>query len=167
MHFNSENEHHMIDILFVLTLFGVFAISALTLVIMGAKIYKSTVDHMNVNYSSRTAYAYITQKIRQQDREDSVSVGTFDGCTAIIMEEEINDTLYCTYLYEYEGQLYELLTRADQSDMKAEFGSPIMEIQSFQAKQISPNLYEIDIVTLEDDSISFHLSTHCSSKESM
>ena len=57
MHFKNENRH-MVDVLFVLSLFCVFAFSALMLVIIGADVYKKTAAHMDTNYASRISYAY-------------------------------------------------------------------------------------------------------------
>lgn len=67
-----NDSHHVVDILFVLALLCVFAVSAMILIILGANIYKVTVSHMNDNFSSRTSYAYIVQKIRQHEDRKSV-----------------------------------------------------------------------------------------------
>ena len=51
-----KQEHSFIvDVLFVLALFGVFAISALVLVTIGADVYQHTVQDMSANYEPRTA----------------------------------------------------------------------------------------------------------------
>lgn len=57
------------DILFVLALFGVFAVSALSLVTIGADVYQHTVEDMSVNYDSRTAVSILWKrcvKVTQQ-----------------------------------------------------------------------------------------------------
>ena len=58
------NHQHIIDFLFVLSLFCVFAVSSVLLILFGADIYNKTVQQMECNYSSRTSIAYITEKIR-------------------------------------------------------------------------------------------------------
>ena len=40
----KQEKHFIVDILFVLALFGVFAVSALALVTIGADVYQHTVD---------------------------------------------------------------------------------------------------------------------------
>ena len=55
----KQEKHFIVDILFVLALFGVFAVSALALVTIGADVYQHTVEDMGVNYESRTAVSYI------------------------------------------------------------------------------------------------------------
>ena len=46
----KQEKHFIVDILFVLALFGVFAVSALALVTIGADVYQHTVEDMGVNY---------------------------------------------------------------------------------------------------------------------
>ncbi len=149
----------MIDVLFVLTLFLVFAFSALALLTLGANIYQKTANHMSVNFNSRTSFAYVTQKLRTMDEADSVSVGTFDGCDAILMKENINNTIYITYLYAYDGNLYELTTRADIA-LNAEAGNPIVAVNKFSITQENSNLYRVSITTVDDENIVLLLSTH-------
>ena len=64
----KQEKHFIVDILFVLALFGVFAVSALALVTIGADVYQHTVEDMGVNYESRTAVSYIMEKVRQNVR---------------------------------------------------------------------------------------------------
>lgn len=68
----KQEKHYIVDILFVLALFGVFAVSALALVTIGADVYQHTVEDMGVNYESRTAVSYIMEKVRQNDTADSI-----------------------------------------------------------------------------------------------
>lgn len=161
---NSRNENrHMVDILFILTLFFVFALSALTLVILGANVYRTTVNHMNSNFDNRTSYAYITQKIRQNDEAGTITVGTFDGCDALIMTSEVNNTIYNTYLYEYDGNLCELLARAD-IEMTKEGGNAIMPLDSFKISSISSNLYRFSISVPDGDDMTIYIGTHSSTE---
>ena len=111
---NFQNKtRHMVDILFVLALFAVFALSALLLVMFGSKIYQNTVTGMNENYTLRNSYSYITEKIRQSDTENSVQIGLIQDASAIVITTETNQTLYETYLYYYDG--YEELINGDVS----------------------------------------------------
>ncbi len=154
----------MIDILFVLTLFCVFAISALTLVTLGANVYQRTVDHMESNFESRTPYSYITQKIRQADQLNGVSVGSIDEQDAILISQKIGDDSYITYLYEYEGYICELFTRADQT-LSAGAGNRIIEVNSFEIKELETNLFSLDIVTVSDENLHLQISTRCGNED--
>ena len=157
---NNKNENrHMIDVLFVLTLFFVFALSTLTLVILGANVYRSTVNHMSENFTDRTSYAYITQKLRQEDESGSISIGDIEGIPACIMTNEVNGAIYNTYLYEYDGYLYELLARADLH-MKATDGTPILPLEKFNIDKANDNLFKITINTENSEDFSMYISSH-------
>lgn len=158
MDFRGEKKH-MVDILFVLTLFFVFALSALTLIILGANIYRTTVDHMEESFTDRTSYAYITQKLRQSDEEGALSIGTIGSEDALVVTSEINSTIYKTYIYSYDGYLCELLARADM-DMDASAGTKIIEVDSFSIEPINDRMYDVNITNTDNTSISFILSTH-------
>mgnify|MGYP000296636721 CR=1 FL=1 len=47
MNDKTQEKHFIVDILFVLALFGVFAVSALSLVTIGADVYQHTVEDMS------------------------------------------------------------------------------------------------------------------------
>ena len=146
----TENRH-MVDVLFVLTLFFVFALSSLTLVILGANVYRSTVNHMSQNFTDRTTYAYITQKIRQSDETSStISISEFGDSDCIVISTAVRDTLYNTYLYEYDGYLRELLCRADL-DLDPSSGAKISELTDMVIENKSDGLYEITLTFPTED----------------
>ena len=115
MNNRNQEKHFIVDILFVLALFGVFAVSALALVTIGADVYQHTVEDMGVNYESRTAVSYILEKVRQNDTTDSISLATLEDTPALCMLSRIEDETYCTYLYFYDGHLKELFMREGTS----------------------------------------------------
>ena len=70
---------HSTDILFVLVLFLVFTSSALAVILLGARVYQSTSSRMESNYNVRTALAYVSEKIRQNDESGAVSLCELDA----------------------------------------------------------------------------------------
>ena len=160
MDFKGEKKH-MVDILFVLTLFFVFALSALTLVVLGANIYRSTVNHMDESFTDRTSYAYITQKLRQNDEAGAVSISEFGGRNACVITQEINNTVYNTYIYAYDGYLYELLARADM-EMQPQDGTRILELEDFRIESVKPGLSRIHLSSVDGDIMDMFISSHTS-----
>ena len=69
-----HRDRSIVDIIFMITVFGVFMLSALFVVLFGAKIYKRTAHDMSVNFSSRTSLAYVTEKLHQHDRKNGVEI---------------------------------------------------------------------------------------------
>ena len=159
MEFKKENKH-MVDILFVISLFCVFAFSALMLVIIGADVYKKTVSHMDENYATRTAYAYLSEKIRQNDHTDSVSVTTFGDSDALVLTETVSGTDYYTYLYLYDGSIRELFSDTPKS-LGPSAGRSIMDCNDFRISQISPDLYYFYLEDASGQSTDLYVSTRC------
>lgn len=157
----KPENRHIVDVLFVLALFCVFAISALMLVMLGANVYQKTVNDMNHNYNSRTAFSYITEKIRQNDTSSAVSVGTLNGKPAILLSQEADGKLFTTYLYEYDGYLTELFTGAESNlgDDILKAGHPLIPIKDFTLTEVKPSLYRIVLTAEDAENLTLYIST--------
>ncbi|MEA5011515.1 MAG: DUF4860 domain-containing protein [Angelakisella sp.] len=152
---------HLIDFLFTLALFCVFALSALTVVIIGADVYKSTVSEMNRSFNSRISVTYISEKIRQHDSLGAVSVQIFGDGDAIVLRQTVEGAAYLTYIYSHEGKLCELVA-SESLEMKPSDGQSIMEIQSFSATQLENGLIKINIAGTGGFAAEAAVSPRCS-----
>lgn len=144
MQFRTKHKH-MIDFLFPVALFFVFALSALTVILLAAKIYQSTTENSFLNYTSRTGLSYISEKIHQNDEKGSVTLGTFNGCDALIMKQEAAGETYYTYIYTDDQKLKELFVK-DGVDADSSAGKTILEIQDFQMEQVSEHLLKFSCI---------------------
>lgn len=167
----KQERRFIVDVLFVLALFGVFAVSALVLVTIGADVYQHTVQDMNSNYETRTAVSYITEKVRQNDLttadgENGVSLTTLDGQPALMLAQDIDDETYCTYLYLYNGYLKELFMREGTSlgGSSLEAGVNVMELSSLCMEQVNDQLLSVEMTTPEGEFHRIYISTHCEVK---
>ena len=154
----KQERRFIVDILFVLTLFVIFAISALTLVTVGASVYKRTVDSMSNNYDARTSCSYISEKIRQNDftlstGESGVAIASLAQKPALLLVQEINGQRYHTYLYFHDGYLKELFIRDGSfiGDDLMDAGQKIVTITDFSIEWIDDRLLSITLVTQEDN----------------
>lgn len=150
----KQEKNHIVDVLFVLALFVVFTLSALVLVILGASVYKQTIHYMDENFSSRTAYSYLTEKVHQNDIYDSISIGQLEDTTALVLTQEINDTVYATYLYLHDGELRELFMRqgSDIGSDPLSAGQKILPLQTWEPEMIGDHLLHITL-TFQDNSV--------------
>ena len=155
----QKQPKHIIDILFVIALFCLFALSAIFLISIGADIYGKTVNNMESNFDARTALAYVTEKIRQSDQKDQITIGKLDDCQALIITSQSADSVYYTYLYEYDGQLKELMVREDVI-LGPEAGQNILEISDFQVQLINQQLISCIIETDNRQSYDLLISLH-------
>lgn len=134
----KQKQNHMVDFLFPVALFFVFTLSALTILLLATKIYRSTIEDSSLNDTARTSLAYISEKIHQNDNKDSVSVGTFDGCDALILKQTHENETYDTYIYAYNNELKELFLKEGIS-AEASSGKTILQIESFTIEPLSDN----------------------------
>ena len=112
---------------------------------------------MDENYDSRTAFAYVTEKIRQNDVANALSIKPFGESDAICITEYYNDTAYITYLYLHDGFLCELNMRGD-SKLDPSSGDSILPVQSFFIEQVNPQLYLVKLAT-STDTTTLYIST--------
>ena len=138
-----EKQRHMVDKMFLVILFATFAICAFSLIMVGANVYSSTSGAMNENYEKRIDVSYVTEKIKQWDEKDSISIGTFHGRTALIHTEMVHDKKYLTYIYQGKDALRELTVREGLNTEKMH-GEKIVSAKGFEIKE-QDQLYDIKI----------------------
>ena len=125
------NVQHSMQGVFVFVLLGLFAVMSTLMVLLGAQMYRNTVDHTTRNNEGRLLGAYVRSMIRAEDAADAVTIEDFDGVKALAFHETIDDEAYVTWLYSYDGQLYEQFTDADRA-FEPESGSVICPAERFE-----------------------------------
>lgn len=138
----SRKNANSIEVMFPIILLVVFVVSAISVVLLAAETYRHIVRSAQENYDTRTAIEYVTEKVRQADASNAVSVGTFDSRNALILEQNLDGSTYRTYLYENNGQLCELYLK-DGTAATAASGTAILSLSAFQAQQVSDHLLAI------------------------
>lgn len=77
MNIRFQPRRHVIDLLFTLALFCVFAASALLVVLIGADVYESSARGMDRNFDLQTSLHYVAAKVRQCDAAGAVRAGSW------------------------------------------------------------------------------------------
>ena len=155
----DKQNRHIVDILFVIALFSIFVLSAIFLISIGAGIYSKTMSNMDSNFTSRTAVAYIVEKVHQSDTEGLVTVDEFDGCRAIVITSYVNDREYKTYLYEYKGMLKELMVRSDVT-LSASAGQDILAVRTFVPEIRDESLLTCGLLMENGEKYDFCIDLH-------
>lgn len=109
-----NEKKHVIDFLFPLAVFFVLAASSVAIVVLASGFYSRQVKASSDSYSGRTALAYVTEKMHQNDENGAIADGTFDGENALVIRQCYDEKDYVTYLYAYDGYLRELFTGMEQ-----------------------------------------------------
>ncbi len=153
---------HVIDILYTAALFFLITVTEFMVILLAEDIYSDTAAIASDNYESRTALSYITEKIRQNDENGSVSLGTFDGQESLILAQEYGNQTCYTYIYEMDDALYELFAKAD-ANVSAADGTKIMEVSDLQMEQRADGLFCISCRNSAGDRISTAVSIQSAS----
>lgn len=159
----KQERGHVIDLLFTLALFCVFAASSFLVVLMGANIYKQTVTQMTQNYNTRTSLSYLAEKIRQNDIADGIRIGEVEGATALVLEQKVGESTYQTWIYSSGGELREVMV-AQGAKVKAADGQPIMELADLQVDRSPEGLLSLTTIDPDGTVSTLKLSLRCESK---
>ncbi len=136
---------HVIDAVFPIAVFFVFAASSLAVLLLAAHIYQDTTQASEDSYTTRTAYAYVSEKIRQGDENGAVQRVVVDGVPCLALNKHSDETgiAYAAYIYAYEGMLKELQIR-DELSVDLAAGADIVPIKSFDIKELDHQLFRLD-----------------------
>ena len=137
-----NEKKHVIDFLFPLAVFFVLAASSVAIVVLASGFYSRQVKTSSASYSGRTALAYVTEKMHQNDENGAIADGTFDGENALVIRQRYDEKDYVTYLYAYDGYLRELFIR-DGTEAKASDGRKILATKDFEAKETSDGIFHL------------------------
>ena len=140
---------HGMQGVFVFVLLGLFAVMSTLMVLLGAQMYRNTVDHSAENNKGRVLGAYVRSMIRAEDGDQSVAVEELGGVTTLALHEDIDGEDYVTWLYCYDGDLYEQFTEAER-DFNPASGTAICPAAAFRPS-ISGNLLTVDMVDGEGE----------------
>lgn len=154
-------KRHMTDLFFSLSLFGVFSVCSFMLILIGVQIYRSSASQLSSTYSTRTALSYTAEKIRQHDREGSVSLTEINGETALVTKEQIGEETYMTYIYPEDNHLCELSVK-EGTTVSAELGEKILEVNNFCITEKGNGFLEIS--ASDNDSTPLKLLIHLRSQ---
>ena len=113
--------------LMVLMVFAVFALCVLGVLLTGAKRYESIVRRGEESHQYRTAAQYLSTRVHQADRAEGLTVEEFDGCSALVIRETIDGSLYLTRIYSCGGYLRELFS-AETGSFSGEDGEKLLKL---------------------------------------
>ncbi len=150
-------KRHSIDIIFVLLLLGMFALSGITLIVLGTQIYQNILTGMERNSDARTARAYITQKLRQGQRASAIRIGSLDDIPTLEITQQFNGTDYVTKLYATDGKLKELFETMD-AELPASAGSDVTAVDALTFDEL-PGGIAVHLVTATGKTQDFFVYT--------
>ena len=120
----------MVLVMFLLMLvsFYVFSVTGL-----GSSAYLRLHDWQRQTSDLRIGISYIDVKTRSHDEADAISIrpDPFSGADALVISRDIGSQRYLTWIYVYDGYLYELFIR-EQGSATPEMGNRIARMDRLE-----------------------------------
>lgn len=139
----ETGRRNLSELVLVIILFLLFALSALGLVILGGDVYANVLERMDENFALRTPLAYVSTKVRQGDgagalRLDEESLGT----PALVLTEEGDGESYETWIYFYEGALREYYVIAG-TEFLPDDGLEVVKAENFTIEETEDGMLRL------------------------
>lgn len=129
---NPVKNAHSVDVVFAVTLFALFAVLSLMLVLIGVRSYSGAVERSAAAAQTRAQVLYLSNKVRSADQAGGVAVRQENGICVLSLAEETDGEPYETLIYCHDGKLMEQLAAKGDS-FEPGNGQEIAEAASFQA----------------------------------
>ena len=152
----SHARSSLMDFLFTLSLFCVFTSTAFLVVMIGANAYRSTVQHMDDTYSTRTSLAYVTEKIRQHDEAGRISLTEVNGSTALLLHDQTGDAPSETSISPDWEYFCEMVLR-EGDDSSTDRGDPVVRVKNFSIEETGDGFLKLSAEDNDGNSVSFFL----------
>lgn len=123
---------------FILAVFTLFAVCSLFVVLFGANVYHKVVSGLDGNSEVRTSISYVSNKVRAADARD-VTVRAVDGRQMLVIGSQYGGKEYSTYIYQYQGSLYELFTGVENQPVPGN-GDKITPLSGFSVSKSGDRL---------------------------
>jgi hypothetical protein len=134
--------------MFTITLLCIFAMAAIFVAVMGAKVYESSAEKLQANFDTRLSLVYFAEKIRSCPGED-IEVKEAFGNEALVLYEDFDGQRFASWIYVSNGNLYETMVEGDNDPIESA-GQKIMELKSMHVS-IRGQMIDIDVVNSDGD----------------
>ncbi len=117
---------------FIFLLLAVFAVSAIFLTALSARVYHDTVETSNRNNTSRILASVIRGAV-QGDDSGIVSVTEENGIPVLLFTNDYDGEIYFRRIYCAGGYLRDSLA-SEEREFEEEMGEPLVEASSFEPR---------------------------------
>ena len=115
---------------FIFLLLALFAVSAIFMTALSARVYRGTVSRAESSNAARIVTAVIRGAARNEDA-GSASIREEKGVKTLVFADEYGGEIYLRRLFCSEGYLWESLTSEDM-EFDPELGDTLAEVSAFE-----------------------------------
>lgn len=135
---------HQMPLLFVFLLIGLFAASALTLTLIGTRIYRSATAEAQLSSDTQILLSYMGNKVHAYDQAGGVAIATRGGQPALCLFETIDGAHYETAIYAAQGAVWERFATVGEP-FDPEDGERLAQAASLTFSMPAPNLIQVSV----------------------
>ena len=118
--------------MFTVMLLCIFTLSAISVAVLGVRIYSNSANKLQANFDTRTSIVYLSEKMRTCPG-DAFDVRDMEGSQAIVLSEERDGTVYESWIYAKDDSLCEAISM--QGQVPGHAGAlKIMPLSSLEAE---------------------------------
>jgi len=133
-----------IQFIFIMFLFLIIVVLSVMIINLGKEIYSNINKDRANNYEIRVSLSYITNKIRQADKENSIKIRDFNGNSAIVIKETYDGLNYENWIYYDDNNIYEILVDEGES-FNISDGTKVLKADNFSILKMTDNLFEVSV----------------------
>lgn len=150
----------IINLICIISILGVFAVSGLMLVNVGVRVYKDISLSNLENFKLRTSLSFVETRLRQSDIKGGISLGDKDGVPVLILDETADGIEYETLIYFCKGILYEIYQEKGL-EYGLNDGQEITAIAGFHMEMEEQGLLRCTAVNEDgmEESLYYHIRT--------
>ena len=145
----NNTKQFSFQFIFIMLLFLLIVILSVMIILLGKDIYSGINKDRAINYEKRVSLSYVANKIRQNDKADSISIDSLNGENAVVIKEVYDDAIYETWIYYYDNAIYEMFTD-EGIEFNLDDGMKIMDVENFNIEMLNDNLYKFTATSNEE-----------------
>ena len=113
----TQRLRHVVDFLFAAALFGVFLVSSVMVVAVGAGAYRSITGKAQEDSALRTSLSYVSEKLRQAGIQPTAMMDISDGLSSELLHICTQSKVGCRVYEEHIPLDYQTAVMAEELNM--------------------------------------------------
>jgi hypothetical protein len=137
----KRNNHSSLSFVVSMTLFTMFALFMMLVLLMGASSFRSVAERAEQRYNERTPLLYVSQRLRAGN---AAAIAEIDGIQTLRLTESFSNGELSVYVYLYNGYICELTALADTTP-DLSLGIRVIPAESLLFEAVTPALVRTEV----------------------
>lgn len=152
MNTRINSKQFSFQFIFIMLLYLLIIILSVMIISLGKNIYDKINEDRKTNYELSVSLSYIGNKIRQSDKNGAVEIRDLHEKNALVINEVYDEENYQTWIYFYDGAIYEMFTD-EETEFELADGMKLVEVDLFNIEEINHNLYKFTAVSKDESAV--------------